>query len=54
MGSPKDFETMLTFVNLHKVKPVVDSVFPLEKINDAMDKLRDGTQFGKIVIDIRR
>ncbi len=52
MGSPKDFNDMLQFVNAHGIRPVVDSVFEPEHINDALVKLRDSTQFGKVVIRI--
>lgn len=52
MGSPKDFADMLSFVEKHQIRPVVDSVFDLKDTNAALVKLRDGTQFGKVVIRI--
>jgi D-arabinose 1-dehydrogenase-like Zn-dependent alcohol dehydrogenase len=52
MGSQKDFAEMLAFVEKHQIKPVVDSIFDLEHTNAALEKLRDGTQFGKVVIRI--
>jgi len=52
MGSPKYFTAMLVFVNKHRIKPVIDSVFNLEDTNAAITKLRDSTQFGKVVIKI--
>lgn len=52
MGSPKDFAAMLLFVNTQRIRPVVDSVFDIADTNAAMDKLRDSSQFGKIVIRI--
>jgi NADPH:quinone reductase-like Zn-dependent oxidoreductase len=36
----------------HKLKPVVDSTFPLEKAADAFRRMEQGKHFGKIVIDI--
>lgn len=50
MGSRNDFAQMLKFVNKNKLKPVVDSVWPLEKIISATQKMEEGKQFGKIVI----
>jgi NADPH:quinone reductase-like Zn-dependent oxidoreductase len=52
MGSNDDFLKMLFAVNAVKLKPGVDSVFPLDKTRDAMKKMETGTQFGKIVLKI--
>jgi len=35
-----------------KLKPVIDSVFPLGKIRDATLRMEQGNQFGKIVLKI--
>jgi zinc-binding alcohol dehydrogenase/oxidoreductase len=53
MGSPRDFAAMLDFVAKHKIRPVVDQVFPLAEGNSAIAHMRDTQQFGKIVIDVR-
>lgn len=50
MGSDQDFDQMLTFVQTHQVKPIVDSVYPFAKAEAAFDKMRDGKQMGKIVL----
>ncbi|HEX5113317.1 MAG TPA: zinc-binding dehydrogenase [Saprospiraceae bacterium] len=52
MGSPEDFKNMIDLVNQYKIKPIVSHVFPLRNINDAMDVIAKGKQFGKICIDI--
>ncbi|MBK9272409.1 MAG: zinc-binding dehydrogenase [Saprospiraceae bacterium] len=52
MGSPSDFENMLKFVNTHKIVPIIDSVFNLDQVNDAFQRMNNGLQFGKIVIQI--
>ena len=52
MGSPHDFQAMLDFVTLHNVKPIVDGVFPLMAVNEALDRMKDTRQFGKIVLEI--
>ncbi|HEY8510836.1 MAG TPA: zinc-binding dehydrogenase [Cyclobacteriaceae bacterium] len=53
MGTRDEFLTMLEFVEGHKLKPVVDSVFPLEQIQDAVARMESGKQFGKILLSIR-
>lgn len=52
MGSPQDFERMIDFVRLHKIKPIVSHVFPLEQANDAMEVIANGEQFGKVCLEI--
>lgn len=51
MGSDQDFVDMLRFVEKHKIRPVIDKVFPLSGLNEALDYMAKGLQFGKIVID---
>lgn len=53
MGTRDEFLTMLEFVEGHKLKPVVDTVFPLEQIQDAIARMESGKQFGKILLSIR-
>lgn len=50
MGTPQDFRAMLNFVEDHRIVPVVDEVFPLDQANDAIARLRDSAQFGKVVL----
>jgi zinc-binding alcohol dehydrogenase/oxidoreductase len=50
MGSPDDFKAMIDFLNIHKVVPVVDKVFPLADAAKAIDKMENSSQFGKIVL----
>jgi NADPH:quinone reductase-like Zn-dependent oxidoreductase len=52
MGSDEDFKAMLAAVSSAKLKPVVDSVFPLVEVREAMGKMEAGSQFGKIVLKI--
>jgi len=50
MGSPQDFEEMLSFVARHKVRPMVDRVFALEEGEAAFRWMDEAKQFGKIVV----
>jgi zinc-binding alcohol dehydrogenase/oxidoreductase len=52
MGSPADFEAMLSFVSKHRVTPIVDRTFDLEHGAEAFERLEAGTQLGKVVIRI--
>lgn len=52
MGSNEDCRQMLKAVETAKIKPVIDSVIPLEKAKEAMAKMETGKQYGKIVLKI--
>jgi len=52
MGSDEDFYQMLKVVTAAKLKPIIDSVIPLVNVKDAMGKMEEGKQFGKIVIKV--
>lgn len=52
MGSDQDFAAMLDFVTQHEIRPVIDKVFDFEDAVHAFDRLRDGFQFGKIVVGV--
>lgn len=52
VGSRARFEAMNRAVSMHKLKPVIDSVYPLEKAADAFRHMEQGKHFGKVVIDI--
>jgi NADPH:quinone reductase-like Zn-dependent oxidoreductase len=46
------FEDMNRAITLHKLRPVVDRVFPFEQAPDAYRHLKSGRHFGKIVITL--
>jgi len=52
MGSPDDFADMLAFVSKHNIAPVIDSMYPFEKINDALARQKNSERFGKVVVQI--
>ena len=52
MGSHEDFRLMLRTVAASKLKPVIDSVRPLNEVRDAMGRMEAAEQFGKIVLRI--
>lgn len=52
MGSHDEFREMLAFITKHRIKPVVDHVFPLSETQKAFERMDEGKQFGKIGIKI--
>lgn len=52
MGTEQDFAEMLALVSESKLVPVVDQVFALAEGDQALRRLEQGQQFGKIVLQI--
>ena len=50
MGTDADFLQMLQLVKKHQIKPKLDQVFSLEQAVEAFDRMKEGRQFGKIVL----
>jgi NADPH:quinone reductase-like Zn-dependent oxidoreductase len=52
LGSVEDFRQMLRAVTVNKLKPVLDTVLPLEKAREAMERMEAAGQFGKIALRV--
>lgn len=52
MGTGKEFGDMLEFINEHQLMPVVDQIFPLADAQQAYQRMDEGQQSGKIILDI--
>ncbi|PGG96620.1 hypothetical protein GX51_07745 [Blastomyces parvus] len=56
MGSRKEFRDMVRFVNEQKIKPIISRVVQgidnLKAIEGLFDDMKNGSQFGKLVIEI--
>lgn len=50
VGDPEDFRAMLAFVSQHRIKPVIERVFPLAEARDALLFLQNSHAFGKVVV----
>lgn len=50
MGTPEEFEAMLQLFETHRIRPVVDAVYPMEQADIAIHKMENASQFGKIVL----
>ncbi|MCB9275344.1 MAG: zinc-binding dehydrogenase [Lewinellaceae bacterium] len=53
MASDEEFAEMLAFVSLHRIHPVIDSVYPITRAEEAFERLARGEQFGKVVFRVR-
>lgn len=52
MGSPKDFENLLSFYSKHKLHPIIHKTFDLKNAAEAFAYMNNGQHFGKITIKI--
>lgn len=52
MGSPREYHAMLAHVESACWRPAIDSVFGLDEIGDAVQRLDASDRFGKIVLSI--
>ena len=53
MGSFEEFKAVVAFIDKHKIVPVVHSVSSgLESAEEAFVTMRDGAQFGKLVVEV--
>ena len=52
VGSRTEFEAMNRAIDQHKIKPVVDRVFPFEDAGRALRYVAEGKHFGKVCISM--
>jgi NADPH:quinone reductase-like Zn-dependent oxidoreductase len=52
IGSRMDFEAMLQAMDAHKVRPVIDRVYPFAEYREAYRRLEGGQHVGKVVIQV--
>jgi Zn-dependent alcohol dehydrogenases len=50
LGSRDDFCELLRFLNLVQIHPIIDQKFPLKEAAAAQQRMEDGLQFGKILL----
>jgi NADPH:quinone reductase-like Zn-dependent oxidoreductase len=54
MGTPDELSALLAFLAERDVRPVVDSVHPFSRVDEAFARLESGEVFGKVVLDHER
>lgn len=52
LGSRDEFRELISFMNATKIKPIIDSVFPLKDAASAQRYVEEAKQFGKVVLNI--
>lgn len=52
MGNNEEFGQMLNLVEEHRIRPVLDTSYPLREAAEALNRMKDGRQFGKIALEI--
>lgn len=52
LGSREEFRQLLSFLEIAHIKPIIDSVFPLNEAAAAQRRMEEAKQFGKIVLQI--
>ena len=52
MGSAADFTAMVRLVEARHIVPVIDTLLPLERAEQALRRLESAAQFGKIVLTL--
>lgn len=52
MGNDVEFADMVDFVNLYKIKPIIDSARPFSEAITAFDDMKKGKAFGKLVVEL--
>jgi NADPH:quinone reductase-like Zn-dependent oxidoreductase len=50
-GSRTSFEQLVSFLERHELRPVIDARFPLDDFRAAYERLETGKPIGKVVID---
>ncbi|WP_068809366.1 zinc-binding dehydrogenase [Thauera phenolivorans] len=51
-GDLSEFRNLLAFVERHRIEPMIDSAFPLERAHEALRRLESGQQFGKVALEL--
>ena len=52
LGSREEFRRVLSFLGISRIRPIIDSVFPLQEGAAAQRRLEEGKQFGKVLLQI--
>jgi len=50
VGSREMFEAMTRAVTVHRIKPVIDKIFPFSEVKEALHYMSSGAHFGKVVV----
>lgn len=52
VGNAQELNDLVNAIEKNNTRPVIDSVFPMEKVQDALHRFKSGEAFGKVVIQL--
>ena len=52
LGNRHELQALLAFCEAHQLRPVIDKIFAMEEVHDALDMLSNAEQFGKIALKL--
>ena len=52
LGNRHELRALLAFCEAHQLRPVIDKIFAMEEVHDALDMLSNAEQFGKIALKL--
>jgi len=50
VGNAQELNDFVNAIEKNNIKPVVDTVFPVEKVQDAFHRFKSGEAFGKVIV----
>ena len=50
MGSPRDFQNMLDYLEMTEIRPRIHHIYPFNEVIKALKDLESGNQIGKLVV----
>lgn len=52
VGNAQELNDLVNAIEKNNTRPVIDSVYPMEKVQDALHRFKSGDAFGKVVITV--
>jgi NADPH:quinone reductase-like Zn-dependent oxidoreductase len=52
LGNLQEFKDLLAFCEQHQIRPVIDRVYKMDQVHEALDVMSRAEQFGKLALDI--
>jgi NADPH:quinone reductase-like Zn-dependent oxidoreductase len=52
LGNLREFKDLLVFCEQHQIRPVIDRVFPMDQVHEALNAMSRAEQFGKMCLDL--
>ncbi len=53
LGNLQEFKDLLAFCEQHQIRPVIDRIYPMDHVHEALDVMARAEQFGKLALDLQ-